>query len=87
MKNLKLKKYFLAPIEKEYAVKHNNTDTEDNTDEFDSYKYLQKRKTMFNYYQTLLPKAEVSMKNLRKHYKGKECMSEYDSLSQGDSQP
>ena len=78
MKNLKLKKYFLAPIEKEYAVKHNNTDTEDNTDEFDSYKYLQKRKTMFNYYQTLLPKAEVSMKNLRKHYKGKECMSEYD---------
>ena len=78
MKNLKLKKYFLAPIEKEYAVKHNNTDTEDNADEFDSYKYLQKRKTMFNYYQTLLPKAEVSMKNLRKHYKGKECMSEYD---------
>ena len=67
--NLKLKKYFLSPIEKDELVKHNNTDDEDNLDDLNYAKYKTKKSGMFNYYQTLLPQADISKNFLKNHYK------------------
>ena len=67
--NLKLKKYFLSPIENDELVKHNNTDNEDNLDDLNYVKYKSKKSAMFDYYQSLLPKADISKSFLKNHYK------------------
>jgi hypothetical protein len=67
--NLKLKKYFLSPMENDELVKHNNTDNEDNLDDLNYVKYKSKKSAMFDYYQSLLPKADISKSFLKNHYK------------------
>ena len=67
--NLKLKKYFLSPIENDELVKHNNTDKEDDLGDVNYDKYKTKKSAMFNYYKTLLPKADISKNILKNHYK------------------
>ena len=67
--NLKLKKYFLAPMENDELIKHNNTDNEDNLDDLNYVKYKSKKSAMFDYYQKLLPKADISKSFLKNHYK------------------
>ena len=69
--NLKIKKYFLVPLEDDELYKHINTDTEDNSIENNNYKNKSKKriKTVFNYYKNMLPKAEISYRGLRNNYK------------------
>ena len=82
--NLKLKKYFLSPIEKDELIKHNNTDNEDDLGDVNYVKYKTKKSAMFNYYQTLLPKANIS-KNILKNYYKRERFNSDDNINKNDN--
>jgi hypothetical protein len=79
--SLKLKKYFVAPLGNDEIIKHNNTDSEDNTDDFDYFKFKNKRRTMFNYYQKLLPEAEIFPNIVRNNYKKQRYKTEYNDIN------
>ena len=77
LRNLKFKKYFLVPLTKDDYFNHNNTDTEDNLEDLNSFNNKRK-KTTFNYFKTLLPKADLSEDVFKDYYESLRWETEYD---------
>ena len=83
--NLKLKKYFLSPMEDDARIKHNNTDDENNLDDINYDKYKTKKSAIFNYYQTLLPNADITKNFLKNHYKRERFNSDENIIDDNDN--
>ena len=77
LKSLKIKNYFMIPLSKEECINHNKTDSEDNLDDLNTFRNRRKKNT-FNYFKTLLPKAELSKHILKDNYETIRWETEYD---------